>query len=80
MPALLLLHRDSDGTVTNMPFAYRSGEMMAIVSEIADYLAGMGLVHSLYEAVAADRLRVILDQRITIQRMAESSPIREAAR
>jgi len=66
---MLLVHRDSSGAVTSMPFAYKSGEMMAIVEEVADYIAGMELVDSLWENVAADRLRVILQQRMEIQEL-----------
>lgn len=55
-----------------MPFCYRSGEMMTLVEEIADYLAGMGLVDSLWEAIAADRLRIILEQRVKLQDAAQA--------
>lgn len=64
--ALMLVHRGIDGMVVNMPFTYRTGEMMAVVEEVADYIAGMELVDSLWEAIAADRLRVILEQRVEI--------------
>lgn len=72
MPALLLVHKDSDGSIVSMPFCYRSGEMMTLVEEIADYLAGMGLVDSLWEAIAADRLRIILEQRVKLQDAAQA--------
>jgi hypothetical protein len=63
MSALLIIHRDTDGRLTNIPFTYRDGEMMALVEEIADTLAGGGMVDSLWEGVAADRLGIILNQR-----------------
>lgn len=58
--ALLIIHRGSDGVVTPMPFTYKDGNMLPIVEDIADYLAGMGLVDSLWEGIAADRLRSVL--------------------
>jgi hypothetical protein len=86
--ALLIVHKGEDGMVTPMPFVYRSGEMMSIVEEVADYIAGMELVDSLWEGIAADRLRIILEQRVQLQEaaqavkeareMAEMSTVREA--
>ena len=58
--ALLIVHRGSDGLVTPMPFTYKDGNLAPIVEEVADYLAGMGLVDSLWEGIAADRLRSVL--------------------
>lgn len=58
--------------ITPMPFCYRSGELMTLVEEIADYLAGMGLVGSLWEGIAADRLRVILEQKVKLQEAAKA--------
>ena len=58
--------------VTPMPFVYRSGEMMSIVEEVADYIAGMELVDSLWEGIAADRLRIILEQRVQLQEAAQA--------
>ena len=86
--ALLIVHKGVDGMVTPMPFVYRSGEMMSIVEEVADYIAGMELVDSLWEGIAADRLRIILEQRVQLQdaaqavkearEMAEMFTVREA--
>lgn len=61
--ALMLLHRDSDGTVNVVPFTYRSGEMVEVVEEMAAYIAGCDLVDSLWEGVAADHLRRLLETR-----------------
>jgi hypothetical protein len=58
--ALLIVHRGSDGLVTPMPFTFKDGNLAPIVEEVADYLAGMGLVDSLWEGIAADRLRSVL--------------------
>ena len=58
--------------VTPMPFVYRSGEMMSIVEEVADYIEGMELVDSLWEGIAADRLRIILEQRVQLQEAAQA--------
>ena len=58
--ALLIVHRGSDVLVTPMPFTYKDGNLAPIVEEVADYLAGMGLVDSLWEGIAADRLRSVL--------------------
>lgn len=66
-PALMLIHRGEDGMVTPMPFTYRTGELMAVIEEVADYIAGMELVDSLYEGIAADRLRTILEQRVQLK-------------
>lgn len=71
-PAILIVHRGEDGMITPMPFCYRSGELMTLVEEIADYLAGMGLVGSLWEGIAADRLRVILEQKVKLQEAAKA--------
>lgn len=71
-PAIMILHRGEDGMVTPMPFVYRSGEMMALVEEMVEYIAGMGLVDSLWEAVAADRLRIILEQKVKLQDAAKA--------
>lgn len=65
--ALLIVHKGDDGMITPMPFTYRSGELMAIVEEVADYIAGMDLVDSLWEGIAADRLRTILDQKMQLK-------------
>ena len=70
--ALLIVHNGEDGMVTPMPFVYRSGEMMSIVEEVADYIAGMELVDSLWEGIAADRLRIILEQRVQLQEAAQA--------
>jgi len=70
--ALLIVHQGEDGMVTPMPFVYRSGEMMSIVEEVADYIAGMELVDSLWEGIAADRLRIILEQRVQLQEAAQA--------
>lgn len=61
-PALLIVHRDSDGSTTNLPFTYKTGEMMAVVEAMVDYIVGLDLVDSVWEAVAADRLGAILDR------------------
>ncbi len=58
--ALLIVHRGLDGVCVPMPFTYKDGNMMPIVEEIADYLAGMGLECALHEGISADRLRSIL--------------------
>lgn len=71
-PAILIVHRGEDGMVTPMPFCYRSGQMMTLVEEMVDYIAGMGLVDSLWEAIAADRLRIILEQRVKLQDAAQA--------
>ena len=70
--ALLIVHKGEDGMVTPMPFVYRSGEMMSIVEEVVDYIAGMELVDSLWEGIAADRLRIILEQRVQLQEAAQA--------
>ena len=70
--ALLIVHKGEDGMVTPMPFVYRSGEMMSIVEEVADYIAGMELADSLWEGIAADRLRIILEQRVQLQEAAQA--------
>lgn len=58
--ALILVQRDSEGGTTAHPFAYRDGNLLPVVEEIADYLAGMGLECALWEGIAADRQRSIL--------------------
>lgn len=58
--ALLIVHRDSSGVCLPMPFTYLDGNLLPIVEEITDYLAGMGLVDALWEGIAADRQRSIL--------------------
>ncbi len=70
--ALLIVHKGEDGIGVTMPFVYRSGEMMSIVEEVADYIAGMELVDSLWEGIAADRLRIILEQRVQLQEAAQA--------
>lgn len=57
---LLLIHRGSDGVLTNMPFTYRDGNMLPVVEEIADYIVGVGAECAFWEGIAADRLRSIL--------------------
>lgn len=66
-PALILVHRDIDGSTVAMPFAYKSGEMMTIIEEIVEYITGMDLVDSVWEGIAADRLRIILEQKVKLQ-------------
>lgn len=63
MSALLIIHRTDDGQITNIPFTYRDGHMMELIEEVADVLAGMGACESVWEGIAADRLRTILEQR-----------------
>ncbi len=50
-----------------MPFAYKSGKMMTIIEEIVEYITGMDLVDSVWEGIAADRLRIILEQKVKLQ-------------
>ena len=71
-PAILIVHRGEDGMVTPMSFCYKSGQMMTLVEEMVDYIAGMGLVDSLWEGIAADRLRIILEQRVKLQDAAQA--------
>lgn len=69
MSALLLIHKTDDGQVTNLRFAFRDGEMSAAIEQIADYMHAAGLGESLYENVAADRLAIILAQRVQIKEL-----------
>lgn len=78
MSALLILHREDDGTLTNIPFAYRSGELSGVAEMIADVLIAVGAVASFWEGVAADRLRTILIQRQELAEWGEA--FKEAAR
>ena len=63
MSALLIIHRTNEGQITNIPFTYRDGHLVELIEEIADVMAGMGISGGVWEGVAADRLRVILEQR-----------------
>ena len=72
MSALLIIHRTNEGQITNIPFTYRDGHLMELIEEIADVLAGMGIAESVWEGVAADRLRTILEQR---RKLAEQSEV-----
>ena len=69
MSALLLIHKDSDGGVTNMRFAFQDGSMSPVIEQMADYLLAAGMGESVYENVAADRLGVILRQNVTIKEL-----------
>lgn len=64
--ALILAHRGSDGMVTPLAFTYKNGEMSPIVKDVAEYIAGMELVDSFYEGIAADRLATILENRMRL--------------
>lgn len=68
----MLVHREDDGRVTAMPFVYESGEMFSVIEEMADYIAGMELVDSLWEGIAADRLRIILQQQVEIRDLTQT--------
>lgn len=63
MSTLLLVVKTDDGQVLNVPFTYRDGHMMELIEEVADVLAGMGIAGGIWEGIAADRLRIILEQR-----------------
>jgi len=68
-PTLILVHRDERGHHVAMPFVREDGSLTGLCSEIADYLAGMDLADAFWGAIAADRLRVILEQRETIREL-----------
>ena len=63
MSALLLIYKGDDGQILNIPFAAKEGELMTLVEEMVDVMAGMGIAGGIWEGVAADRLRIILEQR-----------------
>ena len=67
MPTLILVHRDERGHTVAMPFCRADGSLTGLCSEIADYLAGMDLTDAFWGNLAADRLRVILEQRETVR-------------
>lgn len=86
MSALLLIHRDVGG-VTNIPFVYRDGQMMEAIEAVADFIVGAGMVDSLWEGIAADRLGIVLRQNEEIRELRPWAlmagwcpPAREAAR
>lgn len=82
MSALILVHRDADGRTVTVPFACHDGQLLMAIEGIADYIVGAGLSDSLWEAVATDRLRVILEQREELRELRQamrSVPIRELA-
>lgn len=62
-PAILIVHRDSQGGTTPVPFTYRDGMMPDLAREIGDYLIGLGLVDSFWTGVVGDQLGVILKMR-----------------
>ena len=70
-PTLILVHRDERGHHVAMPFVREDGSLTGLCSEIADYLAGMDLADAFWGAISADRLGVILDQRLTIRELNE---------
>lgn len=70
-PILYMVHRGEDGITIPMPFTYKSGEMMAIVEDIAEFLVNAELTPLFWEAVAADRLGVILDQNLKLKEAAK---------
>lgn len=70
-PALMIVHRGTDGMVVPMPFTYKNGEMSPIVKDVAEYIAGMELKDSLWEGVAADRLATILENRMRLVALGE---------
>lgn len=72
MSTLLLVVKTDDGQVLNVPFTYHDGELMQFVENVADVLAGMGMPQSVWEGIAADRLRIILEQR---RKLAEQSDV-----
>jgi len=63
MSALLLIYKGDDGQILNIPFTSREGELMTLIDQMVDVMAGMGISGGVWEGVAADRLRVILEQR-----------------
>ncbi len=67
MSTLMLVYRGDDGKVIDIPFAYRDGELSPIVEQMADVIVSMAGVDALWEGVAADRLRTILEQRVTLK-------------
>lgn len=86
MSALLLIHKDGPA-VTNIPFVYRDGQMMEAIEAVADFIVGAGMVDSLWEGIAADRLGIVLRQNQEIKELQTWAmmagwcpPAREAAR
>lgn len=61
-PLVMLLTRVEDGKIKNVPFVYRDGSMLEIVEAIAELLVAHGLECPFWEGIAADRLRIILEQ------------------
>lgn len=70
-PALMLLHRDPKGLVKTVPFCYEDGAPLHLVEEVANYLFANNLLESWGEGVSADRLRIILENRIRIATLGE---------
>ncbi len=65
-PALIIVHRDAAGATQSVPFVYRDGRLLEVVEEIANYRMAMA-PEGLWEGIAADRQRIILDQRVKLQ-------------
>lgn len=77
MSTLLIVVKTDDGQVLNVPFTYHDGELFQFVENVADVLAGMGMPESIWEAIAADRLGIIL--RLRRQLAEQSESLKEAA-
>ena len=58
-PALMLFHREPDGTVVAVPFTYRDGRLFDVIEPLTEYLASIG-PEAVWEAIAADHLRNLL--------------------
>jgi len=71
MSALLIIYKGDDGRVANIPFTYHDGQMMSLVEEIVDVLVGIGAAESVLAGVAADRGRIILEQRVKLQEQSD---------
>ena len=75
-----MVYKGSDGRVANIPFTSKDGQMLELIEQIADVLAGVGMAESVWEGIAADRLRIILEQRVKLREQSDViAAMRDAA-
>lgn len=66
MSTVLLIHREDDGTATEIPFTWGT-ELSAMCKEIADYLVTLNAVPAFYRSAFGELQRQVLEMRLEVR-------------
>lgn len=67
MSALMIVFKDEQGKVQNVPFVYKDGELLEALERMAVFLNERGQGDEFWKGVAIDRQNLILKQKVEIK-------------